>query len=220
MEPIDEKVIKSGTTTLGLVCKDGVVLAADKRATAGYPPIISSRDVEKVFPITDNIAVTIAGNVSDIQLVIKMVKAELRLKKIRTKKEPTVKEISSLLTMISYENIRKFSPLMAITAFLVGGKDKKGFWLYEVSPDGCLVERKNYASDGSGSVMAFGVLEDSYKEGLTTKEGIRLAVRAISAAMKRDTCSGSGIDVVVIDEKGARKVLSEEVKEVLVKKTL
>lgn len=222
-EELKKNIARTGTTTVGIVCKDGVVLAADKRATMGGDGalLIGHKKFDKVLFITDKIAATTAGNVSDIQLIIKLTKAELRLKYIRTKIEPGVKETANLFGTLTYENIRKFSPIIGISAFLVGGVDSKGFWLFEIVPDGSVMEHKDYVTDGSGSVIAYGVLEDAYKEGLSVEEGIKLAVRAISAAMQRDTASGSGIDVVVIDKKGARKVVEEEVKNVLVKsKTL
>ncbi len=217
MEKSEPKITKTGTTTIGIVCKDGIVMAADKRATAGGS-FITHKAVDKIFLFTENSALTTAGNVSDIQFVLKMARSELKLKQLRTKTEPTIKEISSLFAMINYENIRKFSTLLGISAFLIGGVDKKGSWLFEIPPDGCMLEHKDYTADGSGSPMALGLLEDVYTPEITTKDGIRLAVRAITAAMHRDAASGSGIDVVVIDKNGAKKVLSEEVKEVLVKK--
>jgi len=217
-DKIDAKITKSGTTTIGIVCKDGIVMAADTRASAGYPNMVMHKRMEKVFAITDTIAVTTAGNVSDIQFVLKLIKAELKMKQLRTKTDAGVKEAASLLAMLSYENIRKFSTIPGIAAFLVGGVDKKGFWLFEVPPDGALMQHKDYVCDGSGSVFAMGVFEDSYKQDITTQDGVKLAIRAISAAMQRDTATGSGIDVVVIDKKGAKKVFSEEVKQVLTKK--
>jgi len=217
-DKVDKHVTKTGTTTIGIVCKDGIVMAADTRASAGYPNMVMHKQMEKVFIITDNIAVTTAGNVSDVQYVLKLIKAELKMKQLRTKNEANVKEAASLMAMVSYENIRKFSTIPGIAAFLVGGADKKGFWLYEVPPDGALMQHKDYVCDGSGSVFALGVFEDSYKQDITTQEGVKLAVRAISAALQRDTATGSGMDVVVIDKKGARKVLSQEVKQVLVKR--
>lgn len=220
-EELKRNVAKTGTTTVGIVCKDGIVLAADKRVTMGSgegPLFVGHKKFDKILFITDNIAATTAGNVSDVQLIVKLTKAELRIKHLRTKIEPGVRETANLFGMLTYENIRKFSPIIGISAFLVGGVDTKGFWLYEVIPDGSVVEHKDYVTDGSGSVIAYGVLEDAYKEGMPVEEGIKLAVRAVSAAMQRDTASGSGIDVVVIDKKGARKFLEEEVKQVLVKK--
>ena len=217
-EELKKSIVKTGTTTIGLVCKDGIVLCADKRATLGQGIFIGHKRVDKILPITDKISVTTAGSVSDIQLLIKLTRAEIRLKKLRTKIEPSVKETASLFGMLVYENIRKFSPILGVTAFLVGGVDDKGFWLYEVSPDGSNLEHRDFVSTGSGMVVAYGVLEDSYKKDMNLDEGVKLAVKALSAAMQRDTPTGSGIDVVVIDKNGTRKVVEEEVKQVLIKK--
>lgn len=220
-EEIKGKIRKTGTTTLGLVFKDGIVLAADKRMTlggGGGALFVGHKKFNKILPITDKIWVTTAGNVSDCQFIVKLTKAELRLKKLRTKIEPGVKPTANLFGMLTYDNIRKFSPIIGISAFIVGGIDDEGFWLFEVSPDGSVVEHKDYVSDGSGMVVAYGVLEDSYIEGMTQDECVKLAVRCVNAAMQRDTGSGEGIDVVLIDKKGARKILAEEVKHVLVKK--
>lgn len=219
-EEIKKNIARTGTTTMGIVCKEGVVLAADKRVTMGGEGalFVGHKKFDKILFITDNIAATTAGNVSDVQLIIKLTRAELKIKQLRTKIETGVRETANLFGMLTYENIRKFSPIIGISAFLVGGVDEKGFWLFEVVPDGSVVEHKDYVSDGSGSVVAYGVLEDAYKESISLDDAIKLAVRAVSAAMQRDTASGSGIDVIVIDKKGARKFLEEEVKSVLVKK--
>ena len=73
--------MKTGTTTVGLVAKDCIVLAADKRATAGH--FIAGKKVDKVLPVSDSMAVTTAGSVSDIQLLVKLIeevgKAKLRV---------------------------------------------------------------------------------------------------------------------------------------------
>jgi proteasome beta subunit len=212
---------KTGTTTIGIVCKDSVILATDKRMTyggEGMPLFVGHKKADKVFLISDKMAVTTAGNVSDIQFVLKLTKAEMKLKHLRTKTEPSVKEIANLFGMLAYENIRKFSPIIAITAFLIGGVDNKGTWLYQIDPDGSVIEHKNYVADGSGMIVSYGVLEDSWKENLTQEEGIKLAMRVVNASMQRDTGSGEGIDVVVIDKNGARKVVEEEVKHTLVPK--
>ncbi len=205
------KLVKTGTTTIGIVCKDGVVLAADRRATADY--FIAHKNVSKIVPVTDNIAVTTAGLVSDIQLISKLTKAELKLKQIRTKIQPTVREAANLFATILYHNIRKFSPILGIAAFIVGGVDTKGFWLYDTSPDGAALEYKDYVSTGSGSILAYGVLEIQYTPDMTIKEGVKLAVKAVNTAMQRDIASGSGIDVVTITKEGIKKVFEEEVKQ-------
>ncbi|UZE93902.1 MAG: proteasome subunit beta [Candidatus Pacearchaeota archaeon] len=217
-DELKKSILKTGTTTIGIVCKEGIVLCADKRATLGEGLFIGHKRVDKILPITDSISVTTAGSVSDIQLLVKLTKAELRLKKLRTRIEPNVKETSSLFGMLVYENIRKFSPILGITAFLIGGVDDKGFWLFEVGPDGSALQHKDFVSTGSGMVVAYGLLEDSYKEDITVEDGVKLAVRALSAAMQRDTPTGSGIDVVVINRDGTKKVVEEEVRQVLIKK--
>ena len=201
--------IKTGTTTIGIACKDGLVLAADKRATSGY--LISWKKFDKIINITDSIAVTVAGTVSDVQLLVKYLKAELKLKDIRTGRETTVKEAASLLANFVYNNIRKLSLIPGISHFIIGGKDASGFHLYDLSPDGSIVEVDDYISSGSGSVMAFGVLETLYKKGLSVEEGVKLAAKGINAAVQRDMASGNGVDIVTITKDGVKKVFSKEI---------
>lgn len=205
---MDDKELKTGTTTIGVVCKDGLVLAADKRATSGY--LISYKKFDKIINITENIAVTVAGTVSDVQLLTKYLKAELKLKDIRTGRETTAKEAANLLANFVYNNIRKFSLIPGISHFVLGGKDISGFHLYDLSPDGSIVEIDDYISSGSGSVMAFGVFETLYRKGLTVEEGVKLAAKGINAAVQRDIASGNGIDIVTITKDGVRKVFSKE----------
>ena len=200
--------VKKGTTTVGIVCREGIVLGADKRATAAGR-IVLNKTVDKVIKLTDNLAVTIAGNVSDIQLITKLIKAEITLKTIRTQKNPSVKEVASLLGTIIYQNIRKFSVIPGITAFLLAGKDETGFHLFELSPDGAVMEHITYMADGSGFMMALGVLDTLYIQGLPIQEGIKLAVKAINAAMQRDTATGEGIDVMTVTKDGVKKVLAK-----------
>lgn len=206
-----DNIIKKGTTTVGILCKDGIVLSADKRACLGMS-IIGHKKVDKIYKITPNIAITIAGTVSDAQLITKLIKAELNLRRIRLEKEPSIKEVANLLGTIVYQNIRKFSPILGITGFLLGGKDNTGFYLYDVGPDGSVLPHDDYITDGSGMVYAFGVLDTLYKKDMTMAEGIKLGIKAINAAMQRDTATGEGIDVVTITKEGVKKVLTKRVK--------
>lgn len=204
-----EEQLKTGTTTVGIVCKDGVVLAADKRATAGS--MIVDKRAEKVHNITDDIAVTIAGTVSDAQLLIKLLRAELKLKEMRTMKKPSIKEAANLLGGFLYSNIRRPSMLPGIAHFLLGGKDVHGIYLYDLFPDGSVTKIKDFISSGSGSVFAYGVLETQYKPDLSIQEGVQLATRAVNTALQRDSCSGNGLDIVVVTEAGIKKVVQKEV---------
>lgn len=200
--------LKTGTTTVGIACKDGVVLAADMRATAGN--LIVDKRAEKVHIISDDFAVTIAGSVSEAQLLIKLIRAELKLKEVRTYKKPTAKEAANLLGGLLYSNIRKMSMMPGIAHFLMAGKDKEGTHLYDLFPDGSVTRIKDYVSSGSGSVFAYGVLETHYKEGITTTDAIKVAIKAINTALQRDTYSGNGINVVVVTEKGIQQVMHKE----------
>jgi len=204
-----EEQLKTGTTTVGIVCKDGIVLAADKRATAGN--MIVDKRADKVHILTDDIAVTIAGGVSDAQLVIKLVKAELKLKEMRTNKRPSAKEAANLLGGILFSNIRRPTMLMSIAHFLLAGRDNLGVHLYDLFPDGSVTKIKDFVSSGSGSVFALGVLETQYHSAITTEEGVKLVTKAISTALQRDSCSGNGIDVVVVKSDEIKKVFHKEI---------
>lgn len=205
-----ENIYKTGTTTLGIVCKEGIVLAADKRMTLGGQ-IVSSKDFPKVIIIDDDLALTVAGGVSDVQLLIKIIKAQLKLEQMRRGKKLPIHSAANLLANLVYQNIRKMSMIPGITGFLIGGKDSNGFYLFSLGIDGSLVEHKDYTSDGSGFMFALGVLESSYKKDMTIEEGIKLAVKAINAAIQRDTASGSGIDVITITKAGTKKVLEKQI---------
>ena len=196
-----------GTTTIGLMCKDCVILAADKRATAGN--LIVNKKTDKIYEINDSLAITMAGTVSDAQLLSKLIKAELNLKQIRSGRESTVKEAANLLAGMVYGNIRKMSMIPGVSHFLMGGKDETGFYLFDIFADGSLTDENEYITSGSGSVMAFGVLETLYKPDMTIDEGISLAIKCVNAAMQRDSASGNGISIVTITEKGIERVLDK-----------
>ncbi len=206
---VEEKQLKTGTTTIGFVCKDGIILAADMRATSGN--LISYKKFDKIISITDKIAVTVAGTVSDVQLLTKLIRAELKLKDIRTGRESNVREAANLLANMVYNNIRKLSLIPGVSHFLVGGVDHEGFKLYDLAPDGSIVEIEDFVSSGSGSVMAYGVLETLYKKDISLDEGIKLAIKCVNAALQRDSASGDGITIITITEEGVKKALTKEV---------
>jgi len=203
----DKNLMKTGTTTVALVCKDGIVLGADKRATSGY--LIANKSFDKVMQITNELAVTVAGTVSDVQLLVKYIKSELKLKEIRTSRDNTVKEAANLLAMMVYGNIRKFSVIPGICHFILGGKDNSGLYLYDIGPDGSIAEIDDFVSSGSGSVMAYGVLETLYKKNMSVEEGVKIAVKSINAALQRDIASGNGLDIVTITKDGVKKVMTK-----------
>lgn len=205
---MEEQTLKTGTTTVGIVCKDGIVLGADKRATAGY--LIAHKRTEKISKITDRIAVTMAGSASDGQLLVKLAQGELRLKKLRTNKEILVKEAANLLARMVYSNIRKFSLIPGISHFLCGGIDETGFYLFDLFADGSIEDVTDFISSGSGSVMAYGVLETLYKKDISINDGVDLVLKCVNAAMQRDIATGNGIQIITITKDGIKTVLEKD----------
>ena len=200
--------LKTGTTTVGMVCKDGIVLAADMRATAGS--MIVDKRAEKLHIISEDFAVTIAGTVSDAQLLIKLSRAELKLKEVKTNRRTTAKEAANLIGGLLYSNIRRPSMMPGIAHFLMGARDNEGVHLYDLFPDGSITKIKDYVSSGSGSVFAYGVLETQYSSDMTTNDGVKLAVKAVNAALQRDSYSGNGINIIVINDKEIKRVMQKE----------
>ncbi|RLI98660.1 MAG: proteasome endopeptidase complex, archaeal, beta subunit [Candidatus Aenigmatarchaeota archaeon] len=200
--------LKTGTTTVGIVCNDGIVLGAEKKATMGY--LVASKVADKILKLEEHIGMTIAGSVGDAQTLERYIKAELKLYKLREDKRIPVKAAATLVSNILYS--RSYFPY--IVQLVIGGYDKEPR-LFSLAPDGSVMEEKEYFSTGSGSPMAFGVLEDGYKKGMSTEEGKKLVARAIRAAAQRDIASGgSGIDVTVIDSRGFHKIETQDINKV------
>ncbi|MBU0532397.1 archaeal proteasome endopeptidase complex subunit beta [Candidatus Micrarchaeota archaeon] len=195
---------QTGTTTVGLVCKDGVVLASDRRATMGY--LIASKDIDKIYPINDRIAMTIAGSVGDAQTLVRWMNAELKLYELRHEQHPSVEAAASLLANILGQY--KFFPFYV--QLLIGGMDERPR-LFSVDMLGGVTE-ENVTATGSGSPIAYGVLEELYKESQHVEDNLPIAAKAVSAAMKRDAASGERVDIVVVTKDGFKRLDKEEVK--------
>lgn len=207
---MEDKFMKTGTTTVGLVCKDGIVLAADKRATLGGM-MVGHKKIKKIVKLNEDIAITTAGMVSDVQLLAKIMKAQLRLDHMRRTRKASVKEAANLLAGMVYQNIRKLSAVPGITGFIMGGRDEHGFHLYDIGVDGSALLDKDYLADGSGMQFALGVLETEFKEDMPIDKGIKVAATAINAAIQRDTSTGNGLDVVTITSEGVKHVIEQEI---------
>ncbi|UCG68530.1 MAG: archaeal proteasome endopeptidase complex subunit beta [Thermoplasmata archaeon] len=196
--------LKKGTTTLGMVCKDGVVLATEKRATMGT--LIAHKTTKKLFKIDENLGLTVAGLVGDAQVLARYLSAEVELYKLKRNTSMTVKAASTLMANIL--SGRRYFPYWV--ALVIGGMDSEGGHVYSLDAAGGAIEDK-YVTTGSGSPYVYGVLEDHYKEGLSTSDGIDLSIRALSAAMKRDAASGDGIDIAVIKKKEFNQLSEDEI---------
>ncbi len=182
----------TGTTTVGIVFNDGVVLATERRATMGN--LVASRRAKKVYQIADRIGMTTAGGVGDAQQLARIMTVECSLFSVRRDKPISVGALSTLLS--NYLNQNRYFPFFV--QLLVGGVDEQGPAVYSVDALGGSTKEQDIVATGSGSPMAYGVLEDRYKKEMSEKEAIDLAIRALKAAMRRDVGSGEDINVVVI----------------------
>ncbi|MEM4625318.1 MAG: proteasome subunit beta [Candidatus Pacearchaeota archaeon] len=214
-EELKKSMLKTGTSIVGIVCSDGVVLAADRQVSAGS--IVMNKDFMKIVYLSDNVIAAITGSVSDAQFLLRIVSAELKLKELRSRKRATVKEAASLLSMLTYRNIRSPSMIPSIVGTLVAGIDDDGIAkLFSVEPAGGISEVKDYdANFGSGMPFLLGVLEKGYKKDMNVKQGVQLAIEGLKASTQRDTGSGYGIDIFTITKDGIKKVLSQEIQSVL-----
>jgi len=202
------EIRKTGTTTVGMICKDGVVLAAEKKSTMGY--LVASKESQKIIPLGNHVAMTIAGASGDAQSLARYMKAEIKLFEIQNQRRITVKGAATLLSNILQNGRWSFVPYMV--QLILAGYDENGPSIFSLDPIGSVEEEKKFFSTGSGSPMALGVLEDSYKEGLSTEEGSKIALKSIKAAIERDIGSGGkGIDVAIITKDGI-KVNKNEIK--------
>ncbi|MFH2110876.1 MAG: archaeal proteasome endopeptidase complex subunit beta [Candidatus Bathyarchaeota archaeon] len=199
-----------GTTTIGVVCKDGVILGTDTRATMGT--YVASKHAKKVYQITDNLAMTIAGGVAVAQKVVEILKVNARLYELEKNRSIPVKSAARLVSNLLFSNREVGMPLPMQA--LVGGFDETGPHVYNLDPYGSLNEEK-MVSTGSGSPFAYGVLEAEFKEDSSVEEMLPVVVRAVDAAMKRDVASGDSFDIVVIGDGGFRELSSEEKQSIL-----
>jgi len=196
-----------GTTTVGLVFQGGVVLASEMRATMGY--LIASKKAKKIYQIAERIGMTTAGGVGDAQQIARLMTVECSLYKIRRGRSMTVGAVATLLSNILNQN--RYYPYYV--QLLVGGMDENGARLFSVDAMGGASREEDMVATGSGSPMAFGVLEDRFMKDMNEDEAVSLAVRAVRSAMKRDAGSGEGIHVVVITQDAYREIEDQEVRE-------
>jgi len=206
MELMDQ--VKKGTTTVGLICDGGVVLASEKRATMGS--FIASKAAKKIYQVDDYLGVTTAGIVGDAQTLIRMTSVEMKLYKIRRGEPMTVKGMATLLSNVL--NGQRFYPY--IVQLLLGGMDRNGAHIFSIDPFGGNTEEKEVASTGSGSPIAYGVLEDRYTKDMSLEDGTELAIKALYSAIRRDSASGGEMEVVVITKDKYETLSEERIKEI------
>jgi len=181
------------TTTVGIRSKDGVVLAADKRASKGF--FVGSKAVQKLFALDETTAVAIAGQMSDAEYLVSLAKAERRLLSLRRGYPLSVKESAKLIANIIYGGMKSYNPFFV--ELVVAGVDRDGAHVYTSDMSGAITS-EDFMSSGSGSPIAYGVLEQGYRTDIALEDASKLAQNAVKAAMERDPGSGNGVDVLVV----------------------
>jgi len=204
--------VMKGTTTVGLICDDAVILATDKRASLGN--LVADKEAKKLYKIDDYIAMTIAGSVGDAQAIVRLLTAEAKLYKMRTGRNIPPLACATLLSNILHSS--RVFPFL--TQIIIGGYDLlEGAKLFSLDPLGGMNEEKTFTATGSGSPIAYGVLEAGYDREMSVEEGIKLAINALKSAMERDTFSGNGISLAVITKEGVKIFEDEEIEKMIKK---
>ncbi|MGC8558871.1 MAG: archaeal proteasome endopeptidase complex subunit beta [Nitrososphaeria archaeon] len=179
-----------GATVVGIVAKDGVVLASERRYA--YGNYVVSKNVKKVFKITETVGAACAGMVGDMQVLVKNIQSLIKLREMETGKKSKPNSVAKLMSVLMFEN--RLYPLL--TQVIVGGIGEKPE-IYVLDPLGSVLPDK-YVAIGSGEEIAIGVIENDYREDITCEEASDLAVRAIKSAVKRDATSGDGVDILTV----------------------
>ena len=204
---VEEKILH-GTTTVAIKVKDGVVLCADMRASAGY--FIANNNTMKIQKIEQHAGLTLAGGVADAQNIVDVLRYHANVHRIQNQEPIPIKSLARLTSLMFHQN--RGYPFIA--DILVGGYDNQGPQLFNIDMFGS-VEEKNYVTTGSGSPVAYGLLEEEYKDNLTLDEAKSIALRAVKAAITRNIGTGDGINVALIDKNGFQLLENERKKSVL-----
>ncbi len=205
-----ESNILEGTTTVGLTCSDGVILVTDKRAS--YGGFIASKKAKKVFNINNLVGATVAGSVGDAESLMRLIHAEAKLYEMNHGDKMSTNAVSILMANILHGN--KMFPYLV--QLLIGGYTDGQARLWSLDPIGGLIEEQ-VASTGSGSPMAYGILDVEYSEGKTVEENIPVALKALSGALSRDSHTGDGIGLITITKDGYKEFPEQEVNELIEK---
>lgn len=197
--------IKKGTTTCAITCTDGVVLAADTRASAGL--FIADRHVMKIQKVDDHLGMTIAGGVADAQNLVDTMRYNANIYRFSRKEPIPVSSAARLCSNILF-NQRYFPFYVQIIMAGFDNREKEGK-IYNIDLFGSMTTEK-FISTGSGSPVAYGYLESEYKDRIGVNEAYKLAIQSIAAAIRRNAGTGDSINAVIIDQNGYRELTKEE----------
>ena len=192
--------LKTGTSTVGITYDGGVVVGADHRATMSH--FIANKSVQKLFRISDNVALTTAGLVGHAQSLSRVLAAELKLFELKRDQPMTVKGAATLTA-----NILSGRP--HYVQLLIVGIDDSGPSVYSIDSAGGSIPDV-YCATGSGSPFMYGVLEDQYEDSMSKDGALALAAKSLLASAQRDAASGNGMDLAYITAESGFNLLSED----------
>lgn len=199
------KELKTGTTTVGLIAKDCVVLASDMLASMGN--LAYEEESKKIYKITNKIGVTNAGSVADSLTLVRFLTSHAKFYEVERETEISPNALAVYLSNVL--NANRFYPFMA--QFILGGINN-GPELFEITPTGGILQRTKYAMSGSGTEFAMAILDQFYKKDMPEDDAIKVALRAVKASKRRDIYTGGkGFCVMVIDKSGARELDEREI---------
>ena len=186
-----------GATVVGVVYDEGVILGAEKRIS--YGTYVTSRSGKKVFRITNYVGAAAAGMIADMQVLIREVVAHTKILELETNNQVSTKSVAKLMSVIMFQ--RRYFPLL--TQIILAGVDGKPA-VYVLDPLGSVIPDE-YATVGTGAELAIGVVEAGYRKNMKQTEARDLVIKSIKAAIKRDSSSGDGVDILIIDKNGIRE---------------
>ncbi len=205
----DYKKYFKGTTTIGIVCSDGIVIGADTRATAGT--FIASGEAKKVAKIDSNLGMTIAGGVGDAQELIRILKIQNEIYKMDEGRPLSPKSATSLLSIVLQSN--KMLPYYV--ELIIGGMDGDEPQLFSMDPVGGYTSESKFTSTGSGSLTALGYIEETYRKGISTKDAVKMVAKALEIAMRRDSATGDSRNIAVITTSGFTEYSGKEIEKLV-----
>jgi len=184
-----------GATALGITYNDGVLLAAEKRVS--YGNFVVNKNTKKTFDVTDHVGAACAGMVADMQVLVRQVSALSKIRKLETRRNVEPNSVAKLMSVIMFE--RRYFPLL--TQVVVGGVTTGKPEIYTLDPLGSVLPDR-YAAVGTGAEMALGVMDAEFSEDLDEEKATNLALKAIRSSIQRDSASGDGIDMLIINKNG------------------
>jgi proteasome beta subunit len=184
-----------GATAVGITYNDGVLLAAEKRVS--YGNFVVNKNTKKTFNVTDHVGAACAGMVADMQVLVRQVGALSKIRKLETRRNVEPNSVAKLMSVIMFE--RRYFPLL--TQVVVGGVTTGKPEIYTLDPLGSVLPDR-YAAVGTGAEMALGVMDAEFSEDLDEEKATNLALKAIRSSIQRDSASGDGIDILIINKNG------------------